>query len=203
MKRCGDVMTREVRTISTTASALDAAIVMREQRIGFLPICDPGSGRVVAVVTDRDLVTRMCAADRRASETPLSDLATSSPLCAFEDTDLPTVEDAMVKQQITRVVVVNREGQPIGVISLSDILRTDRQGRAMRTAQGVLARQTGPGIDPETVTLTPEPAAAPPSASGAPPSRAEAAVLDSPTARSREDVNVGGRETRDIKEFPR
>ena len=202
MKNCGDVMTRDVRTISTRASALDAAVAMREQRIGFLPLCDPDSGRLVAVVTDRDLVTRMCAADRRASETPLSDVATSAPLCAFEDTGLATVEDAMVKQQITRVVVVNREGQPIGVVSLSDVLREDRPGRAVRTAQGVLTRQDGPGIDPATVALTPEPAGGP-AASAEPPSTAEEAVLDSATARSREDVNIGGRETRDIKEFPR
>lgn len=207
MKRCGDLMTRDVRTVSSKGTALDAAVMMREHGVGFLPICDPGTGRLVAVVTDRDLVTRMCASDKKPSETALPVVATTAPLCAYEDTELTIVEDAMTKQQIARVVVVNPDGAPIGVLSLTDILREDRRGRAVRTAQGVLARQIGPGTHPDSVTRpdsgdVPD-VGAPTASAAAPETTAEEAVLDSNTARSREDVSIGGQQTRDIKEFPR
>jgi CBS domain-containing protein len=202
MKKCSDLMTVDLRWISSTATALEAAQVMRENSIGFLPICDPVSGQLVAVITDRDLVTRMVAMNGVPSETPVLTVATSGPISCREDSDISVAEAAMQNFQISRVVVVDALARPVGVLSLTDILMGERDRRALSTARGVLEREAySPQPSAEGLRLTPsEPA---PAARD----RDEQDPVDiyerSTTAVNREAVIIGGRDTRDMKEFPR
>ena len=204
MKTCGDLMTYDLRAIASDATALEAAQMMRDNSIGFLPVSDRASGRLVAVVTDRDLATRLCAADLRASETFVLEVATGGPVCCYEGTELPLAEEAMGYYQVSRLVVVDPEGQPIGVVSLTDILMNDRGGRAVRTARNVLKRESEspqPAVD--RIVLTPGDGQPPPRPAEEVIPSAEDLYHNSGPVSSREDYILGGRETRAIKEFPR
>ncbi len=128
MKRCRELMTTDLRWVPDHATALDAAQVMRENAIGFLPICEASSGRLVSVVTDRDLVTRMCAVDGMPSETSVAAIATTSPITCHEEADLVVAEEAMRRFQISRIVVVDEFSRPVGILSLND-LREGQSGR--------------------------------------------------------------------------
>ena len=201
MKKCEDLMTIDLRVISSDASALEASRIMRDNSIGFLPVCDPADGRLVAVVTDRDLVTRMCAEDVRPSEARVAEVATTSPAVCQPDDPLDTAEFVMTSLDVSRVVIVDEDTRPIGVLSLTDLIMNERGPRALRTARGVLEREAaGPQPPSEDIVLTASnPNAALPATAQLPVGEAYEA---SGTAQSRADYIAGGRERRAFKEFP-
>ena len=57
---CQEIMKHPVKWVAQDDTARTAARVMREENIGFLPVCDR-SGRVLGTVTDRDLAIRLVA----------------------------------------------------------------------------------------------------------------------------------------------
>jgi len=66
--QCQQIMKRNVRAV---ADVFLAARIMGDNDIGFLPVCDE-AGRVIGVLTDRDLAVRICAEDLRATTTPVA-----------------------------------------------------------------------------------------------------------------------------------
>jgi CBS-domain-containing membrane protein len=59
-KSVRDAMTEDPRSIGATASVVEAARLMREQHIGSLPVTE--DERLVGMITDRDITTRVVAA---------------------------------------------------------------------------------------------------------------------------------------------
>ena len=58
--KCHDLMS-DVVWLPGTASVPDASRVMKDRSVGLLLVSDPVPGRLAGVVTDRDLVIRVCA----------------------------------------------------------------------------------------------------------------------------------------------
>ena len=58
--RCEAIMKRDVECITPQSTVQDAAELMRDEGIGFLPVCD-ASRKALGTVTDRDLVLRVLA----------------------------------------------------------------------------------------------------------------------------------------------
>lgn len=201
MKKCKDLMNVDLKVISKAATALEASQVMRDNSIGFLPVCDPTTGRLVGVITDRDLVTRMCASDARPSEVRVADVATAEPAVCQADDSISQAEALMMSSDVSRLVVVDEDAHPIGVLSLTDLIMGERGGRAIRTARGVLEREAaGPHVPIESIELTPsDPNAA---SSTNPGPSAQETYESSGTEQSRDDYIAGGRERRGYKEFP-
>jgi len=199
MKRCEDLMSREFRWTYADASAHEAAALMRDAGLGFLPVCDRSSGGVVGVVTDRDITVRLCATDRQPSRVKVEDIQTPEPVVCSASDPITKAEELMQANDIERVLVVDDEGQLVGVVSLTNILMQDASWRALRTARKVLEREVmGPHIPAETVELTKSEADG--VAPGGEPS-AEEIRASSGAVRDRVDAIVGG-ETRDIRTFP-
>lgn len=201
MKKCSDLMTLDLRWIPSHASALEAAQVMRESSVGLLPLCDARSGRLLGVVTDRDLVTRLCALDGRPSETPVRAVATNEPVAISEDADVRDAEATMREFQISRIVVVDRAFRPVGILSLTDIMMGERDRRALDTARAVLSREAHMPIEDGALLdaeLSPDETNPEPIAPAA-----EEIYESSTTAVNREGYIIGGHTTREMKEFPR
>lgn len=102
---------------------------MRSHECGFLPVVD-GDGRVVGVLTDRDVALALGADDVRPSERSVGDVMTTEPhTCRVDDTAqraLRTMRDAQVK----RLPVVDEAGRLVGAISLDDIVLVAQNVRA-------------------------------------------------------------------------
>src|SRR5262249_47263149 len=56
--RCEEIMKRDIECVSPKTSASEAARRMRDQNVGFLPVCQPEK-KVVGTVTDRDIAVRL------------------------------------------------------------------------------------------------------------------------------------------------
>jgi|GEM_PF-773901 len=189
--KCRNVMNVEPEWISSAATVLEAAQVMRDRSVSMLLVFEPAPGQSPApgqlkgVVTDRDLATRVCADDKRASQTLVSDIASVDVVTCKADDELRDAEEKMQRAQRSRLVVLEENGDPAGVVSLHDIFRYESHRRAVRTARAVLAREArGRSTPPERINLTPSTP------------DDEAAAMRQPS------VMVGGTRTDTMKVFP-
>ena len=134
-----DVMIRDVVTVDSSATLLDAARQMRDSNVGMLPVMEGGAVR--GVVTDRDLVIRAMSRDVRPSEAKVADCISEPPRCAEPDWSLDEAMDEMARQQVGRLPVVDEGGGVIGVVTLSSLaLRSPKQQETLETAQEVSRR---------------------------------------------------------------
>jgi CBS domain-containing protein len=183
--KCRDLMNVNPEWISSRATVKEAAELMRDRSVGVLLVFDPEPGRLKGIVTDRDLATRACAENKRPDETLVVDIATTDIVTCVDEDDVTVAETKMGESEKARLVVLDGTGEPVGILSLTDILSGDRPGRAVRTARAVLARESK-GSQPATdrIKLTPS------------------TVADEDAAARQTSVMVGGSRDGSMKEFP-
>ncbi len=138
--RCQEIMKTELLCFGVTDSAMDIARRMKEQRIGFAPVCGK-DGRPMGTVTDRDLALRVCAEDRRASKTRAGDLMTHEAVTVRDTEDVVRAEELMAEHHKSRIMVVDDHGKLVGVISLSDIALLESDTRYASTARRISERE--------------------------------------------------------------
>ncbi len=138
--RCDEAMTREVVQLRPLDRIDAAARRMRDENVGFAPVCDD-AGRPVGAITDRDIALRVCAEDRRAGRTHVEEVMTREVLLCRGEDDLERAEALMVQRRKARILVVGRDGRLAGVLSLADVLRLDEAPRAVQTVRKVLERE--------------------------------------------------------------
>lgn len=134
----GELMTPDVITVDPDASLKEAARRMIEAGISGLPVTDD-SGALIGVITEADFVKT--EADRRAtkrarllrwftsdvdipeSERRVRDVMTEDVITLGPDSDHAEAARVMTKTGIKRILVVGEEGELLGLVSRSDILR--------------------------------------------------------------------------------
>ena len=118
--KCAAIMSTPVRTVRDTDDALVAASLMREHHVGFLPVCND-VGRVVGIVTERDLATRVCAENAEAKDVFVSDIMTARPITCTPEQSVADVQRQMIAHHHAVFAVVDDRARPLGTISLWDI----------------------------------------------------------------------------------
>ncbi len=113
-----DVMTPEVETTTSSQLLQEAARSMKDGDFGSIPVVD--DGRLVAVLTDRDIVIRAVAEGLDASTTQVGQVASSDPVTVAPDQSLDDAVEIMTHYQVRRLPVVE-EGRLVGVLSQADI----------------------------------------------------------------------------------
>jgi CBS domain-containing protein len=128
-------MTKNPECCRRDNTARDAAKVMRDRDVGCVPVVDD-AGRVVGIVTDRDLAVRAVASGKDSS-TKLNDLMTPMASCSFQDDDLRDVEQKMAELQVRRIPIVDAGGRCLGIISQADIARAASSADSTVTEQEI------------------------------------------------------------------
>lgn len=123
-----DLLTgRAVLTVEATATALDAARVMAENKIGATLVTT--EGQLVGIFTERDLMTRILVAGLNPAETVVEDVMTKDVYTAGPDAKVAELRHELQKRHIRHIPVL--EGDKIvGMLSLRDILRADLRDKA-------------------------------------------------------------------------
>jgi CBS domain-containing protein len=133
-----DAMAHTVAVVSPDSAIAEAARAMRDEDAGFVPVVD--DGRLVGVVTDRDIVLRCIAADdpidpRRGEVAEV--MSTAVVTIAPED-DLDEAADAMARNGVRRLAVVTNGGELVGVLSHGNLVQaTNGSGPAREATLGV------------------------------------------------------------------
>ena len=116
-----ELMSALVETARPNQSVKDLAEQMRKHGIGYFPICD--HGRLLGIVTDRDVVCRVVAEGRDPSSTKLRDVMSKGVAYCFDEDDLTTAVQLMEQIRMRRIPVIDRSEHLRGVLSLTDIAR--------------------------------------------------------------------------------
>lgn len=131
--KSAELMKSDVECASWDSSAAQIAKRMRDRNIGFIPVCGDG-GEVVGTVTDRDLALRVLAEGRDPQATTAHDIMSTGVVSCSPDEELKDLELLMSKHKVSRIVVVDAQQRPIGIVSLSDVAEVETG----RTASAVL-----------------------------------------------------------------
>jgi CBS domain-containing protein len=136
--KLGQIMTLEVQTVDPRDSVQRAADVMREHDVGLVPVVD--QGKILGVVTDRDVALRFVAEALDFSGTTVADIMTRDVACGYEDQDVAEAARVMEDLQLRRLLVVDRHEHLVGVVSLGDLAR-----HRLSVADNVLASVSAAG----------------------------------------------------------
>src|SRR5829696_4908165 len=109
-----DVMTFDVVTAEPSESLVDAAKRMITEKKGPLPVVE--AGKVVGMLTDRDIIARVVAEGRDPTELSVKDVASEHPLFVTTKSDLDEVREKMDKFNVDRLLVLE-DRRLIGIIS--------------------------------------------------------------------------------------
>jgi IMP dehydrogenase len=119
-------------TLTVDATIGDAHRIMRENKIGGIPIVD-GSGKLAGILTNRDLRFQ------EDLHRPVSEIMTKEGLItAPEGTDLKAAEKILRQTKVEKLPVVDGDGKLIGLITYRDILQVTSYPNAGKDAFGRL-----------------------------------------------------------------
>lgn len=120
-----DLMTWRPKTCSPGTNLAAAAEIMLAGDCGMLPVVE--DGRLVGVVTDRDLYIALATRNRCAAEVTVGDVAQSPVYTCSPEDEASTVLATMRTHRVRRVPVEGFGGTVLGVISLDDVARAAGQ----------------------------------------------------------------------------
>lgn len=113
-----DVMKRAV-CVGPDESVAAAARKLKQSNIGCLPVCD--DGRLLGMLTDRDIAMRSVANARSAERTTVREVMSVDALWCSQDDSVQTAAALMHGAHVRRLVVLDRQRHVVGVISLTDL----------------------------------------------------------------------------------
>jgi CBS domain-containing protein len=137
--RCSEIMKTDIECLEPQDTAEHAAAKMRDQNVGFLPVCDEQK-KVLGALTDRDITTRLVA-EGKPGGTPAEQIMTSDCVACGPDDDVEAAQRLMAKHQKSRIMCVDEDGVLKGVISLSDVAQHDGGARTTETLRQVTSRE--------------------------------------------------------------
>lgn len=120
-----DIMRKKLETIEELASVQETAKKMKDRNVSSLVIVD-GNGKPQGLVTERDLVRKVCINDVRTSTVTNKEIM-SSPLITIDSQSLPSIAaDMMLQNNVRHLLVVDDKydvNKPIGIITPLDFTR--------------------------------------------------------------------------------
>src|SRR5688500_8735782 len=117
--RCEEIMKRNVVTALDQEPVQSVALKMRDENIGFVPVCD-SSQKVLGTLTDRDICIRVDAEGRSAADCRAVEIMTREVVSCRPSDDVGEAERLMGQHHKSRMLVCDDAGRIQGVISLSD-----------------------------------------------------------------------------------
>jgi CBS domain-containing protein len=111
-------MTTDVKTVASSTPIGAVAATMRDADVGSLPVVE--DGKLVGIVTDRDIVVRALAEGRDAAS-PVGDAMTADVFSVKPDDFVFQAIRLMGDKQVRRIPVVSDDGALAGIIAMADI----------------------------------------------------------------------------------
>lgn len=127
MVKIRDLMTSNPATCSPRESVAAALARMWEHDCGILPVVD--EGRIIGVLTDRDIAMALLFRSAHPGELPVQALARGTVYRCSPDDDVLTALATMAEHRVRRLPVTENE-RLVGILSINDILLEAQATRA-------------------------------------------------------------------------
>ena len=122
MPTCRELMTREPVCCEPNDAVTRVAELMKKEDVGSVPVVESlASRRLVGIVTDRDLVTKVVAGGRAVEQATARDAMTFNPATCAEEDDISHAMLLMAQRQVRRMPVVDTQGRVTGIIAQADV----------------------------------------------------------------------------------
>ena len=139
VKRSESGMILDPITLGLNATVGDAFLMMRENKIGGIPIVDENM-HLLGIVTNRDL--------RFEKDMTLSinEVMTSEGIITTELNDLENAEDILKENKIEKLPIVNANNKLVGLITFKDIIKNRMRPNACKDKYGRLRVAAAVGV---------------------------------------------------------
>jgi CBS domain-containing protein len=115
-----DVMTEKVTACRPETNLAEAVALMWEADCGTLPVVADG-GKVIGIITDRDIAIATGTRDRQPSQIPVSDVMSKQVYACAPEDDIHAALKTMRKDRVRRLPAIDQEGRLRGIVSMNDI----------------------------------------------------------------------------------
>ena len=145
VKRAENGMIYDPITISKDDTVGDALALMKENKIGGIPVVAPDQ-HLIGIVTNRDLRFQRDM-NRKIDEVMTKDnIITTNPT-----TDMEAVSQILQEHRIEKLPVVDKENKLVGLITYKDITKAKDKPMACKDAKGRLRVAAGVGVTADTL----------------------------------------------------
>ena len=128
------LMTPYPVVVDAATPVAQCARLMDDRDIGALGVMR--EGRLVGVLTDRDIVIRAVARDLDLGTAAAGDIATSEVVAVPSDAPVEEAERRMRDRAVRRLFVIADDGRPVGILTVDDLI-------ALREPFSIVAQQLG------------------------------------------------------------
>jgi CBS domain-containing protein len=140
MLRCYDIMTKDVTACSPTTPVREVADKMDDDNVGIIPLVE--NGRLVGIITDRDIVCRVLAEGRDTRSTPASEAMSEDVVTCTPDDSIHEAIRKMGEHQIRRIPICDMNGRLRGIISMADLALEAENDRELAQAMEQISQPT-------------------------------------------------------------
>ena len=134
-KTVQDAMTRDPRTATPSQSLTEAAQMMKSENAGALPVVQ--DGRLVGILTDRDIVMRAVAEGIDPRVLTVGDVASRPVVAITPSQDLDDALAMMAQYQLRRLPVVEWDDVVVGILAQADVALNVKEKRAGETLEEI------------------------------------------------------------------
>lgn len=113
-----EILKTKLETLTSSSSAQQAAKKLRNSSSGSLLIVDT-SGKSIGILTERDLVRKVCAFHKQSSQTIVTDIMSSPIITVNANSSLREAADEMIQHKVRHLLVLD-DGREQGIISAND-----------------------------------------------------------------------------------
>jgi len=135
-----DIMSKNPATVTPTTRVRQAALLMKKEDVGVVPVVEEGTGgkKLVGMLTDRDIAIRLVADGKNPDECEVREVMSANPKTARADDDVSRVMDLMGREQVRRVPIVDERGSLVGIVAQADVVLEGSDDRkAERTIEKI------------------------------------------------------------------
>jgi IMP dehydrogenase len=145
VKRSESGMITDPIVLPDTAIMEDALKIMREHKIGGIPVVDANK-KLVGILTSRDLRFQ------KNMSKPVTEIMTKDKLVtALEGFDMETAEDILQEHKIEKLPIINSKGELVGLITYRDIIKRKDRPNACKDSFGRLRVGAAVGVTADLI----------------------------------------------------
>ena len=108
-------------TVKDNVSVIEVAKLISERDIGFLPVVSADTGKLVGVISEKDLMSVLCC-DIANKDKPIKDFIIKDVITILPDSTLKEVLKKFIDHKIRHLPVV-KDQRVVGVVSVKDVLK--------------------------------------------------------------------------------
>lgn len=156
-----DIMTADVETCQPESDLGAAATIMWKRDCGSVPVVD-AEGRVVGMITDRDICMAVSTRNKLASAIKVGEVISGRVYACSPEDRVADALETMQSAQLRRLPVVDDDGKLHGILSINDLVLNSRKDRSKKhvshrdviTTLKVLCEHRQPEMDDEQQALS-------------------------------------------------